>query len=44
MILSNSAVCGVARQAWLGVLEAGDARFKKAPGVGLSDHLGVVAS
>lgn len=27
----------------VGVLEAGDARFTKAPGVGLSDHLGVVA-
>ena len=27
----------------VGVLEAEDARFKRAPGVGLSDHLGVVA-
>jgi hypothetical protein len=27
----------------VGVLEAEDARLKKAPGVGLSDHLGVVA-
>ena len=27
----------------VGVLEAGDARFTKTPGLGLSDHLGVVA-